>query len=416
MPKIKPLAETLRPTNLSEVVGQQHILGQNKVLRQIIESGNISNMIFYGPSGTGKTTIANIAAKCSNRTFYKLNATTANLSDVREVTQSVGMLGNENGILLYLDEIQNFNKKQQQALLECIENGDVVLIASTTENPYFYVYNAILSRSNVFDFKPLQTSDIESALARGVEYIKQNSPTFNALPDAITHMAQMSGGDVRRALNSLELAHSVLPLGGDVTLEIAEQCTQKQAMTYDKLGDNHYDILSAFQKSIRGSDPNAALHYLARLLTAGDIQSPTRRMLVIAAEDIGLAYPNALPITKAAVDSAFQLGLPEAQIPLAEAVILLCMAPKSNSGVNAIHAAMADIASGHLGNIPEHLRDIHYEGGKLKKMSGYKYPHDFPNHYTPQQYLPDELIDAEYYTPAENKFEQELNDYWKKIK
>ncbi len=418
----KPLADTIRPKNIDEVVGQRHLLGEGKILRNIIENGKISNMIFYGPSGTGKTTVANIIASKTDKKFFKLNATTASVSDIRDVVAEIDKLGSEKGILLYLDEIQNFNKKQQQSLLEFIENGDITLISSTTENPYFYVYNAVLSRSTVFEFKQLNPQDIEIAVNRSIEYLKSTMPNEIVFEkEAVSHIAQMSNGDVRKALNAVEMClYSVLPDKDNkitVTVETAEMASQKKALTYDKLGDNHYDILSAFQKSIRGSDADAALHYLARLLSAGDMLSPIRRLMVIASEDIGMAYSNAAVIVKSCVDSALQLGLPEARIPLAQAVITLATAPKSNSVICAIDDAMADIESGNIGDIPDHLKDGHYGGAnKLGRAIGYKYPHDFDNNYVSQQYLPDNIKDRKYYQFGNNKNEQNAKQYWDNIK
>jgi len=417
----KPLADEIRPQSLDEVVGQKHIIGNDRLLRRMIESGNLSNMIFYGPSGTGKTTVANIAAKSTNKRFYKLNATTASVSDIKNIIADIGGFGTENGILLYLDEIQNFNKKQQQSLLEFIETGDITLIASTTENPYFYVYNAILSRSTVFEFKPVGVDDVKQALMRGKTILEEKLGCEIIIEhEPLEHLARMANGDVRKGINALEIAAvNTLPEKKkiEITLDIAEQSSQKQAMNYDKLGDNHYDILSAFQKSIRGSDPDAAVHYLARLVAADDLPSICRRLMVIAAEDIGLAYPTAISVVKSCVDCALQLGFPEARIPLAEAVILLATAPKSNSAICAIDAAMADISSGKLGEIPAHLRDGHYSGAKkLGRAIEYKYPHSFPNNYVKQQYLPDLLKDSKYYTPQSNKFEQGIEEYWKNIK
>ena len=417
----KPLADEIRPQSLDEVVGQKHIIGNDRLLRRMIESGNLSNMIFYGPSGTGKTTVANIAAKSTNKRFYKLNATTASVSDIKNIIADIGGFGTDNGILLYLDEIQNFNKKQQQSLLEFIETGDITLIASTTENPYFYVYNAILSRSTVFEFKPVQVEDVKQALIRGKTILEDKLGCEIVLDDEpLEHFARMANGDVRKGINALEIAAvNTLPKKKkiEITLDTAEQSSQKQAMNYDKLGDNHYDILSAFQKSIRGSDTDAAVHYLARLVAADDLPSICRRLMVIAAEDIGLAYPTAISIVKSCVDCALQLGFPEARIPLAEAVILLATAPKSNSAICAIDEAMADISSGKLGEIPDHLRDGHYSGAKkLGRAVEYKYPHAFPNNYVKQQYLPDLLKDSKYYTPQNNKFEQGIEEYWKNIK
>ena len=418
----KPLADRIRPKTLDDVVGQQHILGKGRILRNIIESGNIPSMIFYGPSGTGKTTVANIAAQISNRPLYRLNATNASVADVKAVVkESEGLLSGE-GVLLYLDEIQNFNKKQQQSLLEYTENGRITLIASTTENPYFYVYNAILSRSTVFEFRPLTTEDIEAALRRAADILRgELGGTIETEDDFLKTLAEKSGGDVRRALNSLELAvRYTPPSGGGVIhlgVDAAEQCTQKKVMQYDKMGDSHYDILSAFQKSIRGSDPDAAVHYLARLIAADDLQSICRRLMVIACEDVGLAYPTAITVVKACVDSALMLGFPEARIPLAEAVILLATAPKSNSAYLAINSALYDIEHMDTGSIPRQLQNKHYDGeGTLPKGQNYIYPHDYPNHYTEQQYLPDKIKDKKYYEYGENKTEQSAKEYWDRIK
>ena len=413
-----PLADRIRPQSLSEVVGQKHILGEGKILYNIIQSGEIPNMIFYGPSGIGKTTVANIAAKRANKPLYKLNATNASVSDIKAMlAESESMLGAD-GVILYLDEIQNFNKKQQQSLLECIENGRVTLIASTTENPYFYIYNAILSRSTVFEFHSVNSDDIKEALYRAKE--KLEFPVILE-EDAAEHIAGSACGDVRKALNSLEVA--VMAAKPDenqnivVNLELAEAVTMKKAFRHDRDGDSHYDVLSAFQKSVRGSDPDAALHYLARLVEAGDLQSICRRILVMAAEDIGLAYPNAIVITKACVDSALQLGFPEARIPLAEAVIMLATAPKSNSAICAVDAALLDIRSGKMGDIPQHLKDSHYQGAeKLGHGNNYKYPHSYPNHYVKQQYLPDTLLGRKYYNYGDSKLEQQTKAYWDNLK
>lgn len=419
----KPLADRIRPTCLDDVAGQKHILGKGRILRNIIESGNIPSMIFYGPSGTGKTTVANIAAKISNRPLYKLNATNASVSDIKAIVkESEGLLG-QDGVLLYLDEIQNFNKKQQQSLLEYTENGKITLIASTTENPYFYVYNAILSRSTVFEFRHLKPEDIEQVLSRALKILKSEmgEDSIDSDGDFLNLLAERSGGDVRRALNSLELAVSYTPPGSDgklhLTSETVEQCTQKKIIKYDKMGDSHYDILSAFQKSIRGSDPDAAVHYLARLVAADDIQSICRRLLVIACEDIGLAYPSAITIVKSCVDSALMLGFPEARIPLAEATVLLATAPKSNSAYLALDSALYDLEHIDTGNIPRQLQNVHYDGeGELPKGQNYLYPHDFPNHYVVQQYLPDKIKGKRYYEYGRNKAEQSAKEYWDKIK
>lgn len=416
----RPLADRIRPMDLSDVVGQEHLLSEGKALRNILDSGNIPNMIFYGPSGTGKTTVANIAAERSNKRLYRLNATTAGVSDIKSIINELdGLLGMD-GVLLYLDEIQNFNKKQQQSLLEFIENGKITLIASTTENPYFYIYNAILSRSTVFEFKEVSPKESEKAIRRAVEILsKERNISFD--DDAIEHIAYLSGGDVRKALNSVEVC--MIAANPDengnvhVTLDTAVDCTQKKAIRYDKDGDSHYDIISAFQKSIRGSDPDAAMHYLARLVASDDLQIIARRLMVIAAEDIGLAYPQAISIVKACVDAAFQLGFPEARIPLAEATLLLATAPKSNSAICAIDAAMADLSSGNTGDIPSHLKDSHYSGAaKMGRGVSYKYPHSYPNHYVAQQYLPDKIKDRKYYEPGDNKFEQSLKAYFDNIK
>lgn len=419
-----PLADRMRPTRLEDVVGQTHLIGDDKLLRRIIENNEVPNMIFYGPSGVGKTTVANIIASKTGKTLHKLNATTSSVSDIKNIAATLDSFLAPEGVLLYLDEIQNFNKKQQQSLLEFMENGKITLIASTTENPYFYIYNAVLSRSIVFEFKPVSADDIIIALKRGVEIL--SSEMFKgfkveAEEDALTHLAHTSNGDVRKALNSLEaVCMSVRPTEKKsviISLELAEQATQKKALRYDKDGDSHYDILSAFQKSVRGSDPDAAIHYLARLISAGDLASICRRILVMASEDIGLAYPQAVTIVKACVDSALQLGLPEARIPLAEAVILLATSPKSNSAICAIDDALNDIKNIDTGDIPSHLKDAHYSGSqKLGHGLTYKYPHSYPDHYIEQQYLPDNIKDRKYYEFGDNKTETLAKEYWSKIK
>ncbi len=417
-----PLADRIRPEKLEDFVGQAHIIAPDKLLYKVIKSGNISNMIFYGPSGTGKTTMANIAAKMCNKRLYKLNATNASVADIKAIINDIGTIGNENGILLYLDEIQNFNKKQQQSLLEVIENGSVTLIASTTENPYFYIYNAILSRSSVFEFKPLEREDVEKAIKRGVKILeKELNIKIKFKKDALSSIAQTCGGDVRKSLNTLEMCVKAASLTdeGNVTIdvELVEQAASKKAFRHDRDGDSHYDVLSGFQKSIRGSDPDASVHYLARLLQAGDLASVCRRLMVIASEDVGMAYPMAATIIKSCVDSALQLGLPEARIPLAQAVILLATAPKSNSVVCAIDEAMKDIESGNGGEVPLHLKDAHFSGAKkLGHGTEYKYPHNYKNNYVKQEYLPKTISGRKYYNPSNNKNENALKKYWEEVK
>ena len=417
---MQPLADAIRPQTLDEVAGQKHLLGEGAMLRRIIESGTAANLIFYGPSGTGKTTVAGIIARQTNKTLYHLNATTASLQDVKNIMADVGTMLAPNGALLYLDEIQYFNKKQQQSLLEYMENGKITLIASTTENPYFYVYNALLSRSTVFEFKPLTTEETVPAVARALEIVRSRS----TLPvtweeDVPLAIAAGCGGDVRKAINAVELlSRAAKPEDGELKLkrEDAAQLAQHSAMRYDREGDDHFDLLSALQKSIRGSDPDAAVYYLGRLLVAGDLLSPCRRLLVIAAEDIGLAYPQAMAITKACVDAALQVGLPEARLPLAEAAVLLATAPKSNTAHNAIIAAMADLKKGKSGDIPRQLQNVHADTTGFDNQQHYLYPHVFPNRWVEQQYLPDALKDVKYYEWGDNKTEQAAKTYWEKIK
>ncbi len=416
-----PLADRLRPESLDDIVGQKHLLGENMPLRKIIESGEIPNLIFYGPSGVGKTTLATYIAKKTNRSFKKLNGTTASTADIKEVFASLDTFMGLNGVLLYLDEIQYFNKKQQQTLLEYIENGKITLIASTTENPYFYVYNAILSRSTVFEFKTVDADEIEKAVRRGFNVLSQEQGVEIEISDeAVSYMATACGGDVRKAMNAVELSTlATSKVNGKKTIELSTviALTQKSNLRYDKDGDQHYDILSAYQKSMRGSDANAALHYLARLLEAGDLPSACRRLMVCACEDVGLAYPQLLPIVKSCVDMALQVGLPEARIPLADAVIMVCNAPKSNSAYMGINSAMADVKAGKAGPIPRTLQNKHFDGeDNPNKGQFYKYPHDFNNHYVKQQYLPDNLKDAVYYEYGDNKSEQAFKFYWDKIK
>ena len=411
------LADRLRPKTLDEVVGQRHLLAPGRVLRRIVESGQIPNLIFYGPSGVGKTTVARIIAGETKKALRRLNGTTASTADIKAVVEERDTIAGMGGILLYLDEIQYLNKKQQQTLLEYIEDGSVTLIASTTENPYFYVYNAILSRSTVFEFKPVEPEEVRRAVERAFRMADELSGLSTTVGEGVAeYLSSACGGDVRKALNAVEaLSSAAGAADGLVTLEDAREVAQRSAMRYDRDGDAHYDILSAFQKSVRGSDENAALHYLARLLEAGDLISPCRRLLVMASEDIGLAYPLAAAVVKSCCDSAMQLGLPEARLPLAEAVILLCTAPKSNSAIMAIDAAMEDVRNGKTGEIPAHLRDGHYEGAqKLGHAQGYRYAHNFPGGWVEQQYLPDELKDAVYYHFGENKTEQAALEYRKK--
>lgn len=412
-----PLADRIRPAALSDVVGQSHLIGNNRPLARIIESGKIPNMIFYGPAGVGKTTIARIIAESANMRLHKLNGTSASTADIKSIVSEIDTFLGSSGILLYLDEIQYLNKKQQQSLLEYIEDGSITLIASTTENPYFYVYSAILSRSTVFEFKPVEPSELVRAIKRGFKLIgEENSKEYSVDEKAVDYISRGCGGDVRKCLNTVELC-ALSSDNGIVSLELAKELTQRSNMRYDRDGDQHYDLLSALQKSIRGSDENAAIHYAARLIAAGDIISLSRRLLVIASEDIGLAYPQAVPIVKACVDSAMQLGLPEARIPLAQAVILLATSPKSNSAYLALDAAMADVNNGFVGEFPRHLQNKHYDGEEAEiKGQYYLYPHDYPNHYIEQQYLPDALKDKVYYNFGENKLEQAAKEYWSKIK
>ena len=416
----QPLADRLRPQCLEEVYGQEHILGPNAVLRRLIDSGKIPNLIFYGPSGTGKTTVANIIAEKTKRQLFKLNATTASTADIKNIVAQLDTLMAPNGVLLYLDEIQSFNKKQQQTLLEYIENGKITLIASTTENPYFYVFNAILSRSTVFEFKQLTPSAVLQAVQRAVKVLSEESAlTVHAQEGALEYISHACGGDLRKALNALEVLFAAAdPRKAtlELTLEDAKAVTQKSAMHTDRDGDMHYDLLSALQKSIRGSDPDAAVHYLARLLEAGQMQSACRRLMVIAAEDVGLAYPQILPIVNACVDMALKLGMPEARIPLGDAAVLMATSPKSNTGYVAINKAIADVQKGLAGDFPRHLQNMHADSYTMEREQGYLYPHDYPNDWVQQQYLPDNLVGKQYYAFGSNKLEQAAKAYWKAVK
>ena len=416
----QPLADELRPRSLDEVCGQEHILGEGKILRRMIETGKVPNLIFYGPSGTGKTTVANIIAERTQRKLFKLNATTASTADIKAIVAQLDTLLAPNGVLLYLDEIQSFNKKQQQSLLEHIENGKITLIASTTENPYFYIFNAILSRSTIFEFKTVTPADVEKAVRRALAYVgEKNGWTVQCEPDAVSYIARCCGGDVRKAINAVEalsLASRVDNGTLVLTLDDAKQVTQKSSMHYDRDGDNHYDCLSALMKSIRGSDPDAAVHYLARFLETGDLPACCRRILCSVCEDIGLAYPQAIPIVKACVDAALQLGLPEARLPLADAVLLLATAPKSNSGCMAIDAALRDVRAGKAVSFPRELQNVHADGTGFEREQGYLYPHSYKHHWVRQQYLPNELVGTQYYHYGENKFEQACKRYWDEIK
>lgn len=416
----RPLADEIRPQSLDDVVGQKHLIGPGGLLRRLIDSAVSANMIFYGPSGTGKTTIANIIASRTNKTLHRLNATTASLSDVKEIIADVGTLLAPGGVLLYLDEIQYFNKKQQQSLLEFMENGSITLIASTTENPYFYVYGALLSRSTVFEFKSVPPEETLAAVQRALNILRDRSELPLSWEEGVPEkLAAQCGGDVRKSINACELLYAAATLRDGaltMTLADAERLSQRSAMRYDRGGDAMYDCASALMKSLRGSDPDAALHYLARFLEAGDLITPSRRLLCSASEDVGLAYPQAVAIVKACVDTAMQLGLPEAQLPLAQAAILLATAPKSNSVVEGIGSAWADVRAGRTGDVPRQLQNVHADTTGTDNRQNYKYPHDYPNHYVAQQYLPDALRDRQYYRFGDNKNEQAAAQYWERIK
>ena len=423
--KGSPLAYRMRPETLEEFVGQQHIIGPGTLLRRAIEADQLGSVIFYGPPGTGKTTLARIIAGTTKAHFSQLNAVTAGKKDIEAVIaqarSSMGMDGSRT--ILFIDEIHRFNKAQQDALLPAVEEGVITLIGATTENPYFEVNQALLSRSRIFQLNPLSKQDIEQLIYRAVKDEEKGMGAMQAsiTPEAVSFLAELSGGDARAALGAVELGLLTTPPGADGKLVLdvaaAEQCIQKKAFRYDKDGDAHYDVLSAFQKSIRGSDPDAAIHYLARLLEGGDLKAICRRLLVIASEDVGLAYPSAITIVKSCTDAALQVGLPEAQINLAHAVLVLATAPKSNSAATAIGAAMQDLHTKDIGTVPLHLRDSHYAGSqKLGHGVSYLYPHEYPYHYVKQQYLPDALQDMHYYEPADNKNERAIRDYLGKLK
>lgn len=417
----KPLADRIRPTELDDVVGQKHLLGEGKALRRLIEAGDIPNLIFYGPSGVGKTTVASIIASKTKRSLRRLNGTTASTQDIKDIVNELDTFSAPNGILLYLDEIQYFNKRQQQSLLEFIENGKITLIASTTENPYFYIYPAILSRSTVFEFKSVEPDEVVPAIKRGFNILADEYQVkLDIEEDVFKRISSGCGGDVRKSLNSVENCFFATPtVDGEknITTSLAKEFVQKSAVRYDRDSDEHYDIISAYQKSMRGSDPDAALHYLARLLQSGDLPSACRRLMVCACEDVGLAYPQIIPIVKSAVDIAMMVGLPEARIPLADAVILVATAPKSNSGEAAIDKAMADVQSGNYGPIPRRLQNKHFDGEDAEvKGQFYVYPHDYENHWVYQQYLPDRIKNKKYYEFGPNKNEQAFKSYWDRVK
>ena len=408
----QPLADLMRPESLDEMVGQPHLLGKNSLFRKVIEKGNVPNMIFYGPPGTGKTTAANIIAKRANKTLYRLNGTTASTEDIKKVIMDINSLFNENGILLYLDEIQYLNKKQQQSLLEFVESGDITLIASTTENPYFYIYPALLSRCTVFEFKSVTADEIKKAILRASEKLG-----VKVEDDALELLAIGSNGDVRKSLNNLEFLAKSLGKTKKITKKLVEELIDRANIAYDRSEDKHFDNLSALMKSLRGSDPDAAIFYLAKMLEAGDLVAAARRLLCSASEDVGMAYPNIIPLVKACVDTALQLGLPEARLPLANACILIATAPKSNSAYLAIDAAMMDVRAGKGINVPRSLQNTHYDGAdSTNKGQHYLYPHDFDHHWVRQQYLPDDIRQARYYVYQDNKYEQALKDYWDKVK
>ena len=413
---MRPLADLMRPSSLDDFVGQKHIMSEGKPLYNLIKSKNICNCIFYGPPGTGKTTLANIMANYVDKKFYKLNATTASVKDIQDITNNLDSLLSYSGVVLYIDELQHFNKKQQQALLEFIEDGRITLIASTTENPYFVIHKAIISRCNIFSFKPLSSEDIIIGLEKSITKLIDEGVRVNYSQDALRYISEISQGDYRKSYNILELAiNSQVKHVREITTEYIESLGQSN-MRADSSGDEFYNLLSALQKSIRGSDADAAVHYLARLIKGGDLTAIVRRIAVIAAEDIGLAAPNALSIINSGIELVLKTGLPEARIILSEMVIYLATLPKSNSAYLAIGGALSDLESMNFGDVPMHLKDAHYGGAQKLGVGGYKYPHEFDNHYVKQEYMPRELIGRKYYEEQNNKYENSIKNYWKNIK
>jgi len=413
---MRPLADLMRPSDLEDFVGQQQILSEGKPLYNLIKSKNICNCIFYGPPGTGKTTLANIMANYVDKKFYKLNATIASVKDIQDITNNMDNLLNYNGVVLYIDELQHFNKKQQQSLLEFIEDGRITLIASTTENPYFVIHKAIISRCNIFSFKPLSTSDIIVGLEKSLKRLISEGVEVKYSEDALNYIGEISQGDYRKAYNILELAiNSQVKNVREITTQYIESLGQS-TMRADSSGDEFYNLLSALQKSIRGSDPSAAIHYLARLIKGGNLTAIVRRISVIAAEDIGLAFPSALSVVNSGIELVLKVGLPEARIILSEIVIYLATLPKSNSACLAIESAMNDLENINFGDVPMHLKDAHYSGATNLGVGGYKYPHNYNNHYVEQEYLPKELDGKIYYNEQNNKYEESLKNYWEKIK
>ena len=407
-----PLADLVRPTSIDEMVGQKHLFGKDSLFRKTISRNVIPNMIFYGPPGVGKTTVANIIAKNTDMILHKLNGTTASLDDIKKVIDDSKSVFASKGVLLYLDEIQYFNKKQQQSLLEYVERGLITLIASTTENPYFYIYPALISRCSVFEFKAISSEDILEGLKRVV-----NINNIKIDEEALHLLSVSCNGDMRKAVNNLEFVYNAVGSKKKITVDHINEVVPKANIAYDRSEDKHYDCLSAFMKSLRGSDPDAAIFYLAKMLEAGDIISVSRRLLCSVNEDVGLAYPQLIPIVKSCVDTALQLGLPEAKLPLSNATILIATAPKSNSAYLAYAKALDDVHQGKGLNVPRCLQNTHFDGDDAKvRGQNYKYPHDYKNHYVKQQYLPDDLVDAKYYEYGDNRIEQASKEYWDKIK